>query len=183
MPSGLQPPNVAGTDAAQTMTNFFITANWTDGLQFLLSPPIFIGYNSSIQTVTTGGSGTAVQWLSETADTYNGHSNITNPSRYVGQAPGYYWVSGSIVFTGNTAGSRKAWIAVNGTAIQYSNVQGPPSLSSSDAATLAVPATLVYLNGSTDYVEIYALQNSGSSINLNPSSTNSSGISIAWAHM
>lgn len=182
MPSGLQPPNIASTSSAQIMTNSFITANWTDGLQFLLSPPIFIGYNSSAQTVNTGGTGTAVQWLSEVADTYNGHSTSSNPSRYIGQAPGYYWVSGAVCYTGNTSGSRKAWIAVNGTALGYTNVQGPPCLSSSDAATLSLPATLVYLNGSTDYVEIYALQNSGASINLNPGATNCSSISVAWAH-
>lgn len=182
MSSGLQPVNPAATTASQIMTNAFVTANFTNPLTFLMNKPMFIGYNTALQSVNSAAS-TAIQWLSEVADTYSGHSNSTNPSRYVGQAPGYYWVSGSVCFSGNTAGSRKAWIAVNGTVVAYSNVQGPPSLSSSDAATLSVPATLVYLNGTTDYVEIYALQNSGSAINLNPNATNASGISIIWDHL
>jgi hypothetical protein len=179
----LQPVNVANTSGSQTMTNAFITANWTNALQFLMSPPIFIGFNTSAQGLASGSGGAAVQWTGETADTYSGHSNTTNPSRYVGQAPGWYWVSGSICFTGNTAGSRKAWISVNGTPVANTNVQGPPCLSSSDATTLAVPAMLVELNGSTDYVEIWAAQTSGSSLNLNPNATNASGITVAWAHM
>jgi hypothetical protein len=180
--SGLQPPNVANTSAAQIMTNAFVTANWTDALQFLLNKPLFIGYNTATQTLSNN-TPTAVAWFSEAADTYSGHNIVSGPSKYVGQVPGYYWVSASVCFAGNTAGDRKAYIAVNGTAIGYTNVQGPPSASGTDATTLTVPATLVYLNGSTDYVEIYALQTSGTSVNLNPATTNCSGISVIWDHM
>lgn len=181
--AGLQPPNVAATSPSQIMTNSFVTANWTDALQFLLNKPIFQGYNASTQSVANGSTGVAVQLTSENADTYSGHSNVTNSSRYTGPAPGWYWVSGSVSFAPNTTGDRKAWISVNGTALGYTNVQVSANSSGSNATTLSVPATLVQLNGSTDYVEIWAAQTSGGSLNLNPNTNNESSMSVSWDHM
>lgn len=182
MTSGLQPPNIAGTSASQTMTNAFVTANWTDGLSFLLNPPIFVGYNVTTQTVASGSAGAAVLLTSEVSDTYSGHSITTNTSRYVAQVPGWYWVSGSVCFTPNATGDRKAMLAVNGTLVGYSNGQ-IPTMAPPSGPAVVVPATLIYLNGNGDYVEIWAFQDSGSPLTINPNSGNASSMSLCWAHM
>jgi hypothetical protein len=180
--TGLQPPNIAPTSAAQIVTNAFVTANWTNGLTFLLNRPLFIANATATQTVTTGGSGVPVLFDTEVTDTYNGHSTTSNTSRYVGQAPGWYRVSGSIPWSANTSGSRKVWVAVNGVQVAGSVGQIGPA-PASELVVVVVPSTMVQLNGTTDYVEIWVQQDSGSSLTVNPNGSNQSGINIIWEHL
>ena len=84
-------------------------------------------------------------------------------SRFTPTVAGYYQVTSSI----NTA----AYISINANLAVYKNglqnkvgIQGG---NSGNAAGLSVSA-LVYMNGSTDYLEIYAYHASGGAVNTTP---------------
>ena len=107
--------------------------------------PAFSAYLTSTQGFT--GSFTKVQCNTEEFDTNNCYDNSTN-YRFTPNVAGYYQVSGC--WTAASAGSNIA-IAIykNGSDFKRGeNVQA--------AAAITIVSALVYLNGSTDYIELYA---------------------------
>lgn len=120
MATGLQPPAEAQTYAGQILTNSFVLANWYNGLQFLLNVPFGVFYQvSGSQSLGTGG--TAITLDSTQVDTYSGHSNSTNNSRYTFQAPGWYEVEGVVFVVANT-GNTQINVSFN-----YTNAGGTTS--------------------------------------------------------
>lgn len=105
--------------------------------------PAFSAYQSTLQSLS-GSAYTKVQFQTEIFDTNSNFDNATN-YRFTPTVAGYYIVTGQI-YSVNGATSYQAAIYKNGTAIQYGGY------------TLQISNTtgLVYLNGSTDYVEFYA---------------------------
>jgi len=106
--------------------------------------PAFSAYQSSAQSIT--GSFTKVQCQTEEFDTNSAYDNSTN-YRFTPQVAGYYQVTGC--WTAATVGTNLG-IAIykNGSDFKRgANIQA-------SAAIITVSA-LVYLNGSTDYIELY----------------------------
>lgn len=155
-----------------------LNAQLYNGLTFLLNPPVFFGYQNTVQSL--GTSDTAVSIDQTVFDTYSGHSNTTNNSRYVGPVPGYYLVSGCVAFSANTTGARQAKVKKNGANIQGGSAQ--VGASGSGLTTVTSPVVYVYLNGTTDYVEIYAWQSSGSALNSSINPDQACSMSVRWVH-
>lgn len=89
----------------------------------------------------------------------------TTLSRFTPTVAGYYQVSATVACSGAAAGGYfQALIYKNGTAWACSTV------SSAVGGYVAHVTALVYLNGSTDYVEVYASQSSGGTISNTSSS-------------
>jgi len=106
--------------------------------------PAFSAYQSSAQSIT--GSYTKVQCQTEEFDTANCYDNSTN-YRFTPNVAGYYQVNGC--WTAASAGSNVA-IAIykNGSDFKRGeNIQA--------AAAIVIVSALIYLNGSTDYIELY----------------------------
>ena len=148
------------------------------GLGFALNVPVFSGYQAASQSVTNT-TPTAVTLDSENADTYGGHSTSTNPSRYIGQAPGYYACVGTSVFASNSVGGRISFIYKNGVIVPgaFGSV-GAASNLYAGATAFGIP----YLNGTTDYVELWTYQSSGSGISTTVTGGQSSSLLIWWLH-
>ncbi|MFE9844667.1 hypothetical protein [Streptomyces goshikiensis] len=143
---------------------------------FALGPPVFRGYQATLQSLATG------VWVSisldtEAVDSDGGHSTVTNPSRYVCQVAGLYLVGGAVAFAANGTGYRGARMLLNGS-------------SSITAAAAFLPATSAGSQGMTvlgtvqlavgDYVEIQGSQNSGGSINTVVASDLACGMTVLW---
>ena len=113
--------------------------------------PAFSAYLSSSQN-TSSGVATKIQFNTEEFDTNSYYDNATN-YRFTPLISGYYQVS-SAYFT-NTASLTRANISIykNGSSFKA----GGDYASYSGINVLTVCA-LIYLNGSTDYIEIYSLQ-------------------------
>lgn len=170
----LQPPVVASTQAGQIITNSFVTANWTDSLQFLLAPPLAILTQSATQTIANT-TATAVNWDAEVIDTYNGHSTVTNNSRYTVQAPGWYSVNTTLDWGTNGTGNRILYVYLNGTQIPYAYVSmGAVTGNSTGHAIQTVVQCAI-----GDYLETWAYQTSGGGLNLGPSNC---ATMISWIH-
>lgn len=127
--------------------------------------PVFRANVGTLQSFSNG-TYVKVQLSSVEFDTNSWFDNTTN-YRYTPQIAGYYQFSFcvSVNGTGLTAAQSSLW--KNG----VQNTTGSFVVTSSSADMLSVGSGLVYLNGTTDYVEMY-VYSTGSTRTLPVSTTN-----------
>lgn len=115
--------------------------------------PTFSAFrNTSTQTVTSGVA-TKVQLNGEDYDTANAFDSTTN-FRFQPQVAGTYLVTGRVAATASSGGTvSNPMIYKNGSFLLNGQPYIPPSGSSSMTTTVT---GLVQLNGSTDFVELWA---------------------------
>ena len=115
--------------------------------------PAFSAYQSSAQTVSNG-TFTKLLFQTKEFDTNNNFASST----FTPTVAGYYQVSGSASASGGF-GTNENVLAI------YKNGSGIRQLADTLSANLyqLSGSALVYLNGSTDYVELYLFQSSGGS--------------------
>ena len=127
------------------------------GVQTNVGAPAFSAYSNANQNILTS-SYTKLQFQIEEFDTNSNYDNATN-YRFTPTVAGYYQIYGSAIFNiAPTTLNGVLLIYKNGSAFKSvvgfgSNLSGwfNPTISS-----------LVYLNGTTDYIEMYIWQSSGS---------------------
>lgn len=133
--------------------------------------PAFSAYLTANQSVSSGVL-TRVACDAEEFDTDNAFDITTNKGRFQPLVAGYYLVTAHIGAAASTAGTILVpWIYKNGSQYKVGHSYIPPSGSSSMQGSVTA---LVYLNGSTDYVELWA-SNTGTGTN-----TFSGGASTTW---
>jgi hypothetical protein len=123
--------------------------------------PAFSAYMSTSQTVSTI-TFTKVQLQTEEFDTSNAFDNVTN-YRFTPTVAGYYQVNGAIGVN-TIATSIAIMIYKNGVRFKDGNNMNANGNASSVAA-------LVYLNGTTDYLELYVYLTNGQDLAAVASST------------
>ena len=141
----LAAPDVSG--------NTTLTLPATSGTVALNGPAFFAYPNSTTSTVNS--TSTKLTFDAELFDT---NSNFAS-SRFTPTVAGYYQISGVVTLIASSGISR---IEVFKNGSIYCIGSQMANNSSGVASTVSV---LVYLNGSTDYVELYGYQTSGGSIN------------------
>jgi len=123
--------------------------------------PAFSAYASATTAVAQGTSA-KIAFATEVFDTNNNFAS----SRFTPTVAGYYQINACITFpsfTNTSTGEIIAVIYKNGTDYAYgSNF----SVASTNHYIMSNVSTVVYFNGTTDYVEIYAYQSTGSSLNV-----------------
>lgn len=126
--------------------------------------PAFRATASTSQTFT-GGVAQKVTLGTEVWDTTSNFDNVTN-YRFTPTVAGYYQVNGGYSFT--TAGSAGwtlfTYIAKNGS----EHIRGAEVYSLTGTFNQSVVNGVVYMNGTTDYIELYAMSIGG---NINTGST------------
>jgi hypothetical protein len=155
--------------SGEVVANAYMTAI-SQALNFLLAPPLCsLLYSSNAQSIPSG-TWTAVGFQTELIDRDNAHSTSTNTSRITPQTPGWYLFSGCIVFPvtggGASAGSRGVGLYQNGSRVVGTTAQVQVPAGVLENVGVAVPATPLYCNGSTDYVELFCFQDSGGALTL-----------------
>jgi hypothetical protein len=138
----LSVPAVAGTN---TVTIPAVTGT----VMVSSNMPAFSAYPSSAQTLSSGVA-TKIQLQIKSFDTSNAFDNATN-YRFTPLVAGYYQVNASLAAGANVT-NINASIYKNGSAV---------SVGSNPVCGANTNSALVYLNGSTDYVELYGTFNSG----------------------
>jgi hypothetical protein len=108
--------------------------------------PAFNVYNSNQQSITSGVF-TKMQFNTKNFDTANAYDNVTN-YRFTPQVAGYYQFSWMTLSASSTT-STIARLFKNGSTL-YNPYAGNGLTNS-----LSGGSALVYMNGSTDYVEVY----------------------------
>ncbi len=132
--------------------------------------PLMLANISTTQTISTA-TFTKMQFDNETLDPEGDYDNTTN-YRFTPSQPGTYYVGASMVY--QTAADQMVMIVgvyKNGSPVSY-NAAG----ASGTGQNGILIGSNIAMNGTTDYVEIYAYQASGSNKDLN----SNSNLSISW---
>lgn len=141
------------------VTAAFMNSNIRDAGNFFLSWPVCEARQTVAQSLTSG-SGLAILFDTNDIDTDGGHSTVTNTSRYTAKTQGRFQIAGGVGYASNAAGSRWAYWSFNGTA------GNGTSQSILGNVTRVLAATMTsFFNGTTDYVELFGLQNTGGALN------------------
>jgi hypothetical protein len=115
--------------------------------------PAFSAYQSSAQTASLN-TYFKIQFQTKEFDTNSNFDNSTN-YRFTPTVAGYYLITGSMA--GQSQAEKFCVIYKNGTSYKYgADISGWSTTASA----------LVYLNGSTDYVELYGFLGTGSATTL-----------------
>jgi hypothetical protein len=146
---------------ANTASNLTITVPAVTGTM-AIQGPAFSAYQSTLQSVSNGVN-TKVQLQTEVFDTASCFDSTTN-YRFTPNVAGYYQISGALGWASGINARNLLMVWKNGG--EYTRLQDFGSLTYCSSGS-----TLVYLNGSTDYVELYVYQGGGSSQNTTASST------------
>ena len=109
--------------------------------------PAFSAYQSTLQSVT-GATFTKIQFQTEEFDTNSNFDSTTN-YRFTPTVAGYYQISARVQFT-SFVNQVALFIYKNG-----SNFKDLTNLLGTTSVFMGSGSVLVYLNGSTDYVELY----------------------------
>jgi len=122
--------------------------------------PAFSAYaDATTQTLVTS-TYTKILFQTEEFDT---NSNFAS-SRFTPTVAGYYQVNAQSLFAFGVSGTGTCLVSIykNGVLLK----EGSRIYISANSSGAAVVSALIYLNGSTDYAEIYAQQASGTNQNL-----------------
>lgn len=122
-------------------------------------------YQVTTQSITSSLD-TPITFTAEILDTINGHSSVSNTSRYTPTIPGYYRCIGQVAW-GLVADAtfRACHFRKNG-----ARVDGGPHGTETNQNTASVLNTVTTawatftMNGSTDYIELYGWHNRGSAL-------------------
>lgn len=158
----------------EKLTAALMNKNVRDAVTFLAAPPIFVGVATTGQSIPNN-SGTPVAINTTTVDTYGGHSNTTNNSRYTAIVAGYYRIFGQAGWLTNGNGVRVSAIYLNGV---VTFAQTKVAAVSGDTMTVQATHPELYLNVG-DYVEQYVVQTSGGSLTT---ALNFTAFAITWLH-
>lgn len=123
--------------------------------------PAFSAQIATSQSITTGVS-TKVAFNSKVFDTNTNYDAAL--FRFTPSVAGYYFINASVLF-GSMAGVQSISIYKNG--VRYLSGDVTTATGSNNVRN----SSLIYCSGAADYIEIYAYQNSGSSISLIGTST------------
>ena len=145
----LDAPAVAGTTV--------LTLPATTGT-VMVNGPAFSAYQSSAQTLSTN-TNTKLLFQTEEFDTNNNFASST----FTPTVAGYYQVSASMRM-GSAVGTMRMMIWKNGSQYKIGTDVGTTSSN-------GLVSTLVYCNGTTDYIEAYGLINVGQALSASISDT------------
>lgn len=128
--------------------------------------PLCILRKSTVTSIANN-SVTSLTWDTEDMDSDGWHSTSSNTSRITPTKAGWIRFTGTITFANNSAGRRGIALRFNGSTTWWGT-----TIFSGVNANLTVTLTVtVPANGSTDYFEIGAFQDSGGALNTADTAT------------
>lgn len=172
-------PSEMTATVGQILTAAEWNSNVRDGINYLLNPPLFVGVQSTVQSVASGAWG----WLTidtTTVDTYSGHSNATNNMRYTAQVAGWYEVTVGVSWASSGTGIRSVGVGVNSTTPIAASIESMyPGTAGYDP--VCQTTYTVFLNVG-DYVQGLVEQTSGAALSTNQSASGASFLAVRWVH-
>jgi hypothetical protein len=143
-----------------TASNFTQTLPAATGTVMVTGNMPAFSVNGNAQTISNA-TWTKISLQNEEFDTASAFDSTTN-YRFQPVVAGYYQVCGAVYYGTTAVGSLLA-VYKNGS----EHKRGGTATGITGVGTNPAITALVYLNGSTDYVELYIYQNTGGSITTN----------------
>lgn len=171
-------PRTVPVSSNQAPGNLLTSSLWNAGPAasnaFLTAPPLAQVTQTTVQTCANNTL-TPINFDTTALDTDNGHSNVTNNTRYTCQVAGWYLVIGGVGWAPNGAGNRLTLIYKNGVLTSW----GSGVFTATNVNSTVVQASWMVQMNVGDYVEIYGYQGSGG-----PLATQSlfSSAQFIWVH-
>ena len=131
----------------------------------IVGGPAFSAYANSVTSFTTSVN-TKIAFNTKEFDTANCYDATTN-YRYTPNAAGYYQVTAGNIIAPSVSGNRWLYLYKNGSFVRTMGFCPPAGVNYSQT----YGTVLVYMNGTTDYIELYGTQNSGGTLTNAASST------------
>lgn len=128
-----------------------------------VNPPLAMLRQAVAQNFPTSGTYAALTFDTEDFDSHNGHSTVTNTSRYTAVVAGVYELSGGCSFTTGGAASARTCRWLKNGAVVNGSASGFPVPATNVASTWAARTILVTL-AVGDFVELQAVQSSGGAL-------------------
>jgi len=116
------------------------------------------------QSIADAGSGAFINFDTVDYDPL-GWFKTGTPDRVIAQIPGWYYCVGRVVWTANATSRRFAGINTNGTTSGTGTRAGQSLQTPATGSCQIQAAGAALLNGTTDYVGLRAIQNSGAPLN------------------
>lgn len=108
-----------------------------------------------------------VQWNAEIIDPLGWHDDVTQNTRITPTLPGYYDAIMIGAWAGNATGERYLAAAKNGTRIRHLPTNGQ----SAGILVWEITERYIYMNGTTDYLEMHTHQTSGGALDFRTEGT------------
>jgi hypothetical protein len=160
--SGVLQLQTNGTTAVTVDDSQVVTFAKQPAGTFAGTGPAFSAYANTTQAITAN-TWTKVNFANERFDT---NSNFAS-SRFTPTVAGYYLLSSNVYFDSNPSGQTILNLSINGTG---SGGYGLNRFVTTGASQLS-GSMVVYLNGSTDYAEIYFYSTGANTLNSGTSDT------------
>lgn len=162
------------------ITESLMNANVRDPLSWLMGPPTFVGWNTVSTTLLTV---TYTPIPMNTEDKKVGFTHAANATQVYATEPGWYRWMATVHFTstlGNTGG-RAVYVRKNGsTTYEPGGAYHGHSDSASNPMAVGGITGFVYLNGTTDYVELVAYQSTTGSTATEVTNPALPGLTLIW---
>jgi hypothetical protein len=140
----------------------------------MMDGPAFSVYQSAAQAALPAGTPTKISLQTEEFDTNNNFDNATN-YRFTPTVAGYYQINGSVQVSGVTTGLT-SYIYKNGLSYKQGSY-----LQTSSSTPISNVGSVIYFNGTTDYIELWAYTVTSLSVISSSSSTFLNGCLIRGA--
>ena len=167
--SGTGSMTLAGpsTNSNQTVTIPDVTGT----MQVSANMPAFSAYRATSNQNVSTGTWTKAQLNAEDFDTASAFDSTTN-YRFTPLIAGYYQINGSVACDSTSAFGTGLYSAIykNGSIYRCAKVE---NISATTAPIVCISA-VIYFNGSTDYVELYAYFAGGSGMQISTTYNSSS---------
>jgi len=149
-------PAVAGTNTLTLPANtgtIVTSASGVGDLPSTIAGPAFSAYMGSDLTITSGVY-TKVPLDTEDFDTTSDFDSTTN-YRYTPSVAGYYQINATLRVIATSRTTTAIYVYKNGSVYKVLNV----NRESSSSSGMVSGSTLIYMNGSSDYIELYGVVN------------------------
>lgn len=133
-----------------------------------VAAPAFSAYRSSAQTISNN-TFTKLQANTEEFDTANCYDNSTN-YRFTPTVAGYYQVNGNIYVQASSGLNGTCLVSIYKNGARFKDGTLMYGGGAVGSLCFVHVASLVYLNGSTDYIELYGLVNGSGTISFEAAS-------------
>lgn len=163
---------------------YSLTSHNHDGVYRDIQTPVYSGYQTAGTAAVQGvpdNTWTIIYMYADHADDLGQSGSLPAPTvSGVSGYAGWYLALGTVFFQSGTAGVRLASIRKNGSTYikgSATRVGGNPG---DNFGMSALTHCVVYLNGSSDYISLMALQSSGGTLNTYHDTFHSSSLQLVY---